>query len=353
MTDALRRASGEASFFHSVAGQLALLGASVRTLVWVPAAGLTTAGLLAAFFCLYVGSRIGPLATAAGLSLGVAVALWAFGAAAVVSALLLDTRFRRANPKPGFGTVLRQLLERRTGVMRRLAFWCFTAVGGLWLCGVAVSLFSVVGLTGPLGKTVMAALLGAQVLIVISGFAWMLIACAVVIAQPALACTADKAHRGRLFDGWRLWGAQPVLRSMLTALTVAVLGLLFVGGLALESGYTLVLHINQSVAGPSLREILSATPLAPYLGLPLAAEPALSQQTAGLLATVSLAAVSGLLLGLTAVHWGAAGLALASHPALARALENSRKPSAHSKKVTSSDRDGAVDRDSASASDST
>ena len=125
------------------------------------------------------------------------------------------------------------------------------------------------------------------------------------------------------------------------AMTGGLMSLLLGGGALLAVGYLLVLELDSAIAGPRLAEVLSASPLAGLLGIPLAAEPSLSLQVAGITATLSLAGVAGLLLGLTASYWGLAGHVLKNNPGFKAWQAQTREPpqeKAPSKKTSSSKR---------------
>jgi hypothetical protein len=325
------RLTSEGPLSTRASGQLGLLLASLRTRAWAPASILTTCGLLAGLFCFYVGARIGPLSSLVGASLGLAAAIWTVAMGAVTSARLFDQRVRTAKGGAGFGRMLRVIAEHKTGVPRRTAIWLGGGLGGLWLCGVGVMACSVAGLAGQAGRAAMAALLGVQVLLFIGGMVWLTVTLAAVMTQPVLICSRRADRNRRLFDALRLWGAESPVRNRLLAASFGLVAVLVTGGFLLRVGYGAVLMLNGSVAGDAHRQILAASPLAPLVGIPLASEPSLSQQIAGILATLSLAGAAGLLLGIAAAYWGASSLAVSSHPDLARWL-SSAKPSAPSER---------------------
>ena len=332
--------------YERLSGQWALFLLSLRSLWWVPATTLTTGGLLSGLFLFYVGHRMGPLASLALGSIGVSVVVWTFASAAVTTSQLVAIRMKRGSASVGYFRSLRLLLEHRTGTLRRLATWVFLGWVGFWLFNISVVGSSIVGLAGETGRTLLGALLGVQVLLTLFGLVWIGLIFAALTTQPTLSLSHPSSREGRersgaLLDAWRIWGPESSARRPLMAMTGGLMSLILGGGGLLAVGYRLVLELDRSIAGPRLAELLGASPLAGLLGIPLAAEPSLSLQVAGITATVSLAGVTGLLLGLTSCYWGLAGHVLKNNPGF-KAWQSQRSRSSqatpHTKKTSSTKR---------------
>ncbi len=302
----------EPSQYERFSGQLALFVLAFRSRAWIPATIFTTGGLLGGLFLFYVGWRIGPLATFILGSAGAAVAIWTFTAAAVASCRLIYLRDSNPNSAVGFFRSVRLLFEHKTGILRRITTWVFAGWLGFWVFNFLVASSSATALAGITGRTIMAALMGAQVLMTLCGLIWILLVTAALAALPVL--SLPSAKKVSFVDAWRIWGPNSSARRPLMVMSGALAVVVSGGGVLLRIGYRLVLEFNTLIAGENLKQILSASPLAALLDVPLAVEPSLSLQVAGLIATVSLAAVTGLMLGITAHYWGVASRVLSCNP---------------------------------------
>lgn len=315
LENAVRASANEPLPYERFSGQWALFILAFRSRTWIPISFFTTAGLLGGLFLFYVGWRIGPLAAFVLGSAGFAAALWTFTVAATASCRLIYLRSSNPHSAVGFFRSVRLLFEHRTGVLRRISIWIFTGWLGFWIFNFLVAGSSVVALAGTTGRTIMAGLMGVQVLMTLCGLVWIGLVTTALVALPVLSLPSLK--NVTFVDAWRIWGpdssARRPLMVMSGALAVIVLG----GGALLRIGYRLVLEFNSLIAGETLQKILSASPLAALLDIPLAIEPSLALQTAGIVATVSLAAVTGLLLGITAHYWGTASRVLSCNPGFA------------------------------------
>lgn len=307
-------ANDDPAMVERLSGQWALFVVSLRSHAWIPTSVLTTGGLLAGLFLFYVGYRIGPLAWVLLGSVGLAVSIWTFAAAAVTAGHLIDLRLGNPRSKVGFFRSLRLLFEHRTGTLRRIGFWVFLGLVGFWMFNITVLGSSIIGLAGATGRILLGALLGVQVLLTLSGLVWIGLILAALVTQPTMSLPSLASKKTALMDGWRIWGPDSTARRPLMVMTGGLVSVFVAGAVLLRIGYEVVIQLNIMVAGKTLEEIISASPLAGLMNVPLAVEPSFSHQLAGITATISLAAVTGLLLGITAHYWAVASHVFARNP---------------------------------------
>ncbi len=308
------KSSKDPAMGERLSGQWALFVVSLQSHAWIPSSIFTTGGLLAGLFLFYVGYRIGPLAWVLLGSVGLAVSVWTFAAAAVAAGHLIDLRWGNPKSSVGFFRSLRLLFEHRTGTLRRIGFWVFIGWVGFWLFNITVLGSSIIGLAGTTGRALLGALLGVQVLLTLSGLVWIGLILAALVTQPTMSLPSLSSKKTALMDGWRIWGPESTARRPLMVMTAGLISVFAAGGVLLRIGYRVVIQLNIMVAGKSLEEILSASPLAGLMNVPLAVEPSFSLQLAGITATISLAAVTGLLLGIIAHYWAVASHVFARNP---------------------------------------
>lgn len=313
------------------ASQVEIFRISLASRSFLPASVVTTSGICTCLFCYYVGSQIDPLLKVVLLSLGLGVVVLSVTvAAATVTRSLSEGMDERGRSRAGplrFFRSLKVLTERGSEVIRSASRWVGAGLAGFWLIGLAVMICASVGLVGRLGQILMGALLGAQVLLMACGFAWLLLVLGALILHPSLASIARNRRRSLPLFILKLLRRGPVGLSAELLRLAAGMGVVLLCGLAVLSlAYGLVLTLNSAMLEKSLMQVLSASPLARMTGQELASEPSLGLQIAGVLATLSLSAVLGLLLAIVASYWGTAALLLSARTSLPELMAKEQEP---------------------------
>jgi hypothetical protein len=290
--------------------------------LWLPGTFLTTGGLLLGLLLFYIGIQVDRVLGLALGSLAVSAVVWTVTLTALATAQTLQLRVA-ATPSPsgrrrsgggsaaGFGRAIRVLMEHGSPLVRSSTRWVGAGLLGCWLLGLAVLACSVVGLAGQVGRALMGAFLGVQVLLMAAGFLWIVAVCQALALHPVLVPHRVRASTNLFKPVLRLLRNPPSgLYAELFHLSSGIVIVLLAGAAVLFAAYAIVLTLDAAVLEESLMRVLSASPLARFSKYGLAAEPSLGLQAAGLLATVSLAAVLGLLLSVVASYWGTAAYAL-------------------------------------------
>lgn len=326
--------SGQVARPFSLSVHVDLARCALGTRLWIPGTILTTGGLLLGLLFFYIGTQVDRVAALALGTLAAAAVLWTVALNALAVAKTLDLRMGTATPSPdgrrprtvpraGFGQSLRKLMEKDSPLVRSVTRWVSAGLLGCWLLGLVVLACSVVGLAGQIGRALMGAFLGVQVLLMAAGFVWLVFVCQILAVHPLFIHQRTRSDANLFKPVLRLLRSPPAgLDAELFNLSCGIVVMLLLGALALAAAYAVVLILDAAVLEHGLMQVLSASPLARFSKYGLAAEPSLGLQAAGILATVSLSAVLGLLLSAVACYWGTAAYALGARSAFRRHIED-------------------------------
>ncbi len=263
------------------------------TIVW-PILGSFLAGLTG----LYVTEAIEHPAGSVALLLGPGLAVWLSGMTACALAMAL---FRQGTVS--FARALRMLLEHKQSLSRRIIFWIALGALALFAVVLLVSLVTAMALFLPGGDLLLGILLGLEVLAATAIAPIVLFTGAALSIQPLKACRPGRGSWREDLNWWRR--PTPARSYLATGMVLAVLaGLagLLVGLAALDT----VLSLNILVVPTRMHQVLSASVLAPLLGIERAIEPELGIQVAGAAASVGLSLVLSILLAPAMAIWATA-----------------------------------------------
>ena len=243
-----------------------------------------------------------------GLVIGPGLGIWLVTMSASALALALFRRLQNRAKSISFGRALRMLLEHKKALSHRVMVWI--AVGTAATAGsvLLVSLITAAALFLPGTKILLGLLLGLEVLAAASLAPIGVVTAAGLAIQPVRACRGG--HRPLRDDllWWkkageaRTWMGTGVLLAALAAALGLALALLALDG---------TLQLNTLVIPSDMRQVLSASVLAPLLGIDRAVEPPLGLQLAGAAASAGILAALALFLTPALAVWSAACAAAA------------------------------------------
>ncbi len=263
---------------------------------------------LAAATGLYVAEGIDPPLGLGGLILGPGIGLWfvTMSVSALAHALTRSTDRDRIS----FGRSLRMLLEHRKALSHRIALWIGLGFLGAGTAAILVSLVTAAALFLPAKQLFLGLFLGIEVLAAAALLPLAVLVGAGLALQPLLACNPSvKTSLKEELDWWtkstndRDWLATGVLLSGAATAAGLLLGLVVLDA---------VLELNALVIPTGMKEVLSASVLAPLLGLERAVDPSLSLQIAGAAASAGICGALAVFLTPAAALWSAGAAAAAS-----------------------------------------